>query len=53
MLLALGLGTGPAAAAATGTMLTAGSVHADNGFFNTQGGFELPVTYALAATALA
>lgn len=53
VLLTLGLGTGPAAAAATGTMITAGSVHAPNGFFNTQGGFELPATYALAATALA
>lgn len=53
LLLALGLGTGPAAAAATGTMITAGSVSAPNGFFNTGGGFELPATYALAATALA
>lgn len=53
VLLALGLGTGPAAAAATATMATAGSVHASNGFFNTAGGYELPATYALAATALA
>jgi len=53
VLLALGLGTGPAAAAATGTMVTAGSVSAQNGFFNTKGGYELPATYALAATALA
>ena len=53
LLLTLGLATGPAAAAATGTMATAGSVHAPNGFFNTAGGYELPATYALAATALA
>lgn len=53
VLLALGLGTGPAAAAATGTMITAGSLSAPNGFFATSGGFELPATYALAATALA
>lgn len=53
VLLALGLGTGPAAAAATATMVTAGSVHAPNGFFGQSGGYELPATYALAATALA
>lgn len=53
VLLALGLGTGPAAAAATATMATASSVHAPNGFFSTAGGYELPATYALAATALA
>lgn len=52
-LLALGLGTGPAAASATGTMITASTVHAPNGFFNTAGGFELPATYALAASVLA
>lgn len=52
-LLALGLGTGPAAAAATGTMITAGAVLAPKGFFSTSGGYELPATYALAATALA
>lgn len=53
VLLTLGLGTGPAAAAATATMATASSVHVPNGFFNTGGGYELPATYALAATALA
>ncbi|HEU5485554.1 MAG TPA: DoxX family protein [Microlunatus sp.] len=53
LLLAVGLGTGPAAAAATATMATASSVHAPQGFFNTAGGYELPATYALAATALA
>ncbi len=52
-LLALGLGTGPAAAAVTSTMITASSVHAPNGFFNTAGGFELPATYALVATSFA
>jgi putative oxidoreductase len=53
VLLAFGLGTGPAAAAASATMVTAGSVHAPNGFFGQSGGYELPATYALAATALA
>lgn len=52
-LIALGLGTGPAAAAVSGTMTVAGSVHASKGFFNTAGGFELPAVYAWAATAVA
>jgi putative oxidoreductase len=52
-LLALGLGTGPAGAAVTGNMIVAGSTHAPNGFFNTNGGYELPATYGLVGTALA
>ena len=53
VLLALGLATGPAAAAATGTMITAGSVNAPNGFFAMKGGYELPATYGLVASVLA
>lgn len=52
-LLALGLGTGPAAAAVTGTMTVAGSTHVPNGFYNTSGGFELPATFGLVSAALA
>lgn len=52
VLLALGAATGPAGAAAVGTMTVAGSVHAPNGFFNTSGGFELPATLGLAAASL-
>lgn len=52
-LLALGLGTGAAGAAVTGTMTVAGSTHGPNGFFNTSGGYELPATYGLVGTALA
>jgi putative oxidoreductase len=52
-LLALGLGTGPAAAAVTGNMVVAASTHAPNGFFNTNGGYELPATYGLVGTSLA
>src|SRR3712207_1420840 len=44
VLLALGAATGPAAAAAVGTMTVAGSVHVPHGFFNAEGGFELPAT---------
>jgi putative oxidoreductase len=52
-LLALGLGTGPAGAAVTGNMIVAGSTHAPNGFFNTNGGYELPATYGLVGSTLA
>ena len=34
-------------------MITASSVHAPNGFFNTNGGYELPVTYALVGSTFA
>lgn len=53
VLLTLGLGTGPAAAAAIGTMVSAGATQVSNGFFNSAGGFELPAVYALAVSALA
>jgi len=52
-LLALGLATGPAGAAVTGTMTVAGSTHVPNGFFNAGGGYELPATFGLVATSLA
>ena len=52
-LLALGLATGPAGAAATGTMVTASTVNAPKGFFATNGGLELPATYGLVASVLA
>jgi putative oxidoreductase len=52
-LLALGLATGPVGAALTGNMIVASSVHAPNGFFNTNGGYELPVTYALVGSTFA
>ena len=52
-LLAAGLATGPAGAAVTGNMAVAASTHVPNGFFNTNGGYELPVTYGLVGTTLA
>ena len=52
-LLALGLATGPAGAAVTGNMIVAGSTHAPNGFFNTNGGYEMPATYGVVGTSLA
>ncbi|HZA32473.1 MAG TPA: DoxX family protein [Propionibacteriaceae bacterium] len=52
-LLALGLATGPASAAVTGNMIVAGSTHVPNGFFNTNGGYELPATYGLVASTFA
>ena len=51
-LLALGLATGPAGAALTGNMIVASSVHAPK-IFNTDGGLELPATFALVGTTLA
>lgn len=52
-LLAVGLGTPGAAAAIAGTMIVASSMHADNGFFSTKGGFEYPAVLAWSAAALA
>ena len=34
-------------------MIVTSSVHAPNGFFNTNGGYELPVTYALVGSTFA
>lgn len=50
-LLALGLATGPAGAAVAGNMAVASSTH--TGFFNTEGGFELPATFGLVGAVLA
>jgi putative oxidoreductase len=47
--LALGLATPAAGAAAATTMGVAASVHAPNGFFATEGGFEYPAVLGLAA----
>ncbi len=51
--LVLGLGTGAGGAAAAGNMAVAASVHAPNGFFNTEGGYEYPAVLGLASSALA
>ena len=52
-LLAVGLGTPGAGAAVAGTMIVASSLHADNGFFSTKGGFEFPAVLGWSAAALA
>jgi len=52
-LLALGLATPAAGAAAAGAMAGAAAVHAPNGFFNMEGGYEYAATLGLAATGLA
>jgi putative oxidoreductase len=51
-LLVLGLATPAASAALAGTLVVASSFHRPNGFFFTTGGYELPATLALAATAI-
>lgn len=51
--LALGLGTGAGGAAAAGNMAVASSVHAPNGFFAMDGGFEYPAMLGLVSSALA
>jgi putative oxidoreductase len=52
-LLALGLGTPGAGAAAAGTMIVASSMHAPNGFFVNKGGFEFPAVLGVGAAGLA
>jgi putative oxidoreductase len=52
-LLAVGLGTPGAGAAVAGTMIVASSMHVDNGFFSTKGGFEFPAVLGWSAAALA
>jgi putative oxidoreductase len=52
-LLALGLATGPVAAALAGDMIVSSSLRARNGLFDTDDGYELPVTYALIGTTFA
>lgn len=52
-LLALGAATPIAAAAVAGNMAVAASVHRPNGFFNTDGGLELPGTLCVLAASFA
>jgi putative oxidoreductase len=52
-LLALGLATPAAGAAAAGAMAGASAVHAPNGFFNQNGGYEHAASLGLAAAGLA
>lgn len=52
-LLAVGLGTPSAGAAVAGTMIVASSMHLDNGFFSSKGGFEFPAVLGWSAAALA
>jgi putative oxidoreductase len=52
-LLALGLATPAAGAAAAGAMAGATAVQAPNGFFNAEGGYEYAATLGLAAAGLA
>ena len=52
-LLAVGLATPAAGAAAAGTMLVAGSAHRERGFFAQEGGFEYQLVLALVGGALA
>ncbi|MFJ4470756.1 DoxX family protein [Streptomyces sp. NPDC089424] len=52
-LLALGLATPAAGAAAAGGMTGACAVHGPNGFFNAEGGFEYPATLGMTAAGLA
>jgi len=53
LLLALGLLTPLAAAAVIGTMAVAASVHVSKGLWGQNGGYELPLVYAVAAATLA
>ncbi|MFG2131553.1 DoxX family protein [Streptomyces sp. NPDC048751] len=52
-LLALGLATPAAGAAAAGAMTGAATVHVPNGFFAQEGGYEYAASLALATTGLA
>ncbi len=51
--LALGAGTGFGGAAAAGTMGVACTVHAPNGYFNTDGGYEFPAMMGTVSSAVA
>jgi putative oxidoreductase len=53
VLIALGLATPAAGAAATGTMISATAVHAPSGFFATGGGYEYPALLGVSAAAVA
>ena len=52
-LIALGLATPAAGAAAAGTMITAASVHKPGGFFAFAGGYEYPALLGVSTAALA
>ncbi len=52
VLIALGLATPAAGAAAAGTMIPAAAVHAPSGFFATGGGYEYPALLGVSAAAL-
>jgi putative oxidoreductase len=52
-LLVLGLATPAAGAAVAGTMAVASSMHASNGFFAQNGGYEYPAVLGVAAAGLA
>lgn len=51
-LIALGLATPAAGSVAAGTMIAAASVHAPNGFFAADGGYEYPALLGLSSAAL-
>lgn len=53
LLLAAGLATPAAGAAAAGTMVVASSMHRDKGFFAQDGGYEYPAVLGLVAASLA
>lgn len=53
VLLALGLATPAAGAVVAGTMVVAGSMHRQNGFFAQDGGWEFPGLLALSSACLA
>lgn len=53
ILLVLGLLTPLAGAGVIGTLLVAGSLHADKGLWGANGGYELPLVYALLGAVLA
>jgi putative oxidoreductase len=52
VLIALGLATPAAGAAAAGTMIPATAVHAPSGFFATGGGYEYPALLGVSAAAM-
>jgi putative oxidoreductase len=53
VLIALGLATPAAGAAAAGTMIPAAAVHVSSGFFATGGGYEYPALLGVSTAALA
>src|SRR5438132_4998329 len=53
LLLALGLLSPLAGAAIVGTLLVAASVHQDKGLWGANGGYELPLPYAVVGATLA